>query len=352
MNKLEMSKTIIENHSNYIKELNLEDKLEKFKNNPKIKVISDSILRKEHEELVNYIIGQLKKLKENKDNLFIEKPKGLAKHINNVNNIAPTISKALQEKPKEFEAYSKKIIEILSYEKFSGNKINNLSKGESISTLNFNKKKEILSGKWSAYRYVFELGIKVCPYCNRQYISPLYSKDGKMRADLDHFFSKSKYPYLSMSIYNLVPSCKFCNSSFKGNKEFSYEENLNPFENNVSEFLEFEIIPKSYQSFYGNDDFEIVLSDKNIDDKENNQKARNNCNIFKIEELYQYHTDIVKNILIKKMLYSDEYIKKAYKRYNILNLEESEYILLSPYIDKDNLDKPLSMLINDIINKL
>ena len=52
------------------------------------------------------------------------------------------------------------------------------------------------------------------------------------------------------------------------------------------------------------------------------------------------------------MLYSDEYIKKAYKRYNILNLEESEYILLSPYIGKDNWDKPLSMLINDIINKL
>ncbi|WCM70558.1 hypothetical protein LZD60_03020 [Clostridium perfringens] len=110
MNKLEMSKTIIENHSNYIKELNLKEKLEKFKKNPEIKVISNSILKKEHEELINYIIDELKKLNENKKNLFIDKPNDLAKHINNVNKIAPTISKALQENPKEFELYSKKLL--------------------------------------------------------------------------------------------------------------------------------------------------------------------------------------------------------------------------------------------------
>lgn len=27
----------------------------------------------------------------------------------------------------------------------------------------------------------------------------------------DHFYDKSDYPYLSMSLYNLIPSCSSCN---------------------------------------------------------------------------------------------------------------------------------------------
>lgn len=47
-----------------------------------------------------------------------------------------------------------------------------------------------------------ELGIKTCPYCNRSYI---YTLDkGSVRPQYDHFFNKNRYPYLAVSIYNLI----------------------------------------------------------------------------------------------------------------------------------------------------
>ena len=60
--------------------------------------------------------------------------------------------------------------------------------------------------------FVKDLDIKVCPYCNRNYILN-FNKKGKANAtaQLDHFFDKKDYPYLSVSIYNLVPSCGTCN---------------------------------------------------------------------------------------------------------------------------------------------
>ena len=56
-----------------------------------------------------------------------------------------------------------------------------------------------------------DLGIKVCPYCNRSYIHTL--KHHGVRPQYDHFFSKIKYPYLAVSLYNLIPSCSICNQA-------------------------------------------------------------------------------------------------------------------------------------------
>lgn len=47
-----------------------------------------------------------------------------------------------------------------------------------------------------------------CPLCGVREVSTL-----------DHYLEKSKYPYLSVSPYNLVPSCKDCNYG-KKNKTF------------------------------------------------------------------------------------------------------------------------------------
>lgn len=365
MNKIFMKTEILLKHKKYILESNLEKKIENLKRDydkelfsgkEKIEIKDTKILkqfRDEHIKLMEYIEEELKKLEIGDKNIFLDTPKELAEKINKVNTLCPTISNELNNKSKIGTKYSNKILALLGYEKFSCKKIT-LKKGCTLDIMKYKEIKDMLNDNWSAYQYLLELGIKVCPYCNRQYITPIYSDNGKVRADLDHFFSKSQYPFLSMSIYNLVPSCKFCNSSLKGTKEFVYNENLNPFESNVADYLEFDIIPKSYQSFYGNDNFVLKLREKDNKNKKNNEKAKKNCEIFKIEEIYQYHNDIIKNIILKKMIYSDRYIKKAYKNYNKLqiNNEDIKYILLSPYIGKKDNDKPLSMLINNIIDKL
>lgn len=51
--------------------------------------------------------------------------------------------------------------------------------------------------------------VEVCPYCDGDLGSP----------EIDHFYSKSKYPQLSCHPINLIPVCGTCNSSEnKGNK--------------------------------------------------------------------------------------------------------------------------------------
>lgn len=61
-------------------------------------------------------------------------------------------------------------------------------------------------------QYIDDLDITVCPYCNRNYIFNFKkTKSLNTIAQLDHFFDKSTYPYFSVSIFNLVPSCQTCN---------------------------------------------------------------------------------------------------------------------------------------------
>jgi hypothetical protein len=58
--------------------------------------------------------------------------------------------------------------------------------------------------------------LEVCPACDRPR-SPMV--DNKIFSDADHFFPKSRYPFLSIHHANLVPLCLDCNRTKKGNKD-------------------------------------------------------------------------------------------------------------------------------------
>lgn len=76
------------------------------------------------------------------------------------------------------------------------------------------------------------LAVDVCPYCNRSLIAPIDDGNGKKTAigELDHYYCKSRYPYLAVSLYNLVPSCGICNGkSRKGEKDLYGTRFQNPY---------------------------------------------------------------------------------------------------------------------------
>lgn len=54
--------------------------------------------------------------------------------------------------------------------------------------------------------------IKVCPLCG---IDPLKPPGRKVREAYDHYLPKSYYPFNSINLYNLVPTCGYCNSDEK-----------------------------------------------------------------------------------------------------------------------------------------
>ena len=65
--------------------------------------------------------------------------------------------------------------------------------------------------------FVKEKDLSICPYCGASDIH-LVEKDGDSRTGyayvppIDHYFPKSKYPFLALNYYNLNPCCGRCNN--------------------------------------------------------------------------------------------------------------------------------------------
>jgi hypothetical protein len=85
---------------------------------------------------------------------------------------------------------------------------------------------------WSAYALCKSSKYRLCPYCQQALAVTIYrDRDAKaIRPTLDHFYAKHVYPYLALSLFNLIPSCHTCNSSLKGQIDFYLRPHLHPYE--------------------------------------------------------------------------------------------------------------------------
>ncbi len=109
--------------------------------------------------------------------------------------------------------------------------------------------------EWNGTTYLKKLNQLVCPYCNASFILTIDSlnhlPNGGLRAkaDLDHFIPKSKYPMFAISLYNLVPSCIYCNQRFKRDHNTSFESYYSPFDPEIEEQfkirINYEMYPKN-----------------------------------------------------------------------------------------------------------
>lgn len=98
--------------------------------------------------------------------------------------------------------------------------------------------------------------LSVCPYCNATYLYQLRKRKatgGEDKNDyfanqLDHYYPKGKYPYLAMSIFNLIPSCPTCNH-IKGSKE----NHLHPYTEEMGDNAKFTLSMKCLGELEGID---------------------------------------------------------------------------------------------------
>jgi hypothetical protein len=196
-------------------------------------------------------------------------------------------------------------------------------------------------------------GVEVCPYCNRQYITP-YQKGTKIKstADIDHFFPKFIFQLLSLSLFNFVPSCQICNSRFKLARSL---EILYPYNDGFINKAVFEVKLNSkstLESITGkNTTFDLTI---NISPTCSNKlEVENSIKLFNLREVYQCHKDYVREILYKKHAYSDTYkgqLKQLFSDMN-LGLTEVNLFLYGKDLNPGHLGKrPLSKLTYDIIN--
>lgn len=135
------------------------------------------------------------------------------------------------------------------------------------------------------------LGVDVCPYCNRKNVGlvPLEKSENgaivikNLKGQLDHFYSKSLYPYLAISRCNLVPSCSDCNESPNKYQEDAYATSLvSPYiENSPDNFLfRIDVPDELYGNRVSKDQISIV-----VDLHKKPGYERNNY-VFSIDQIY------------------------------------------------------------------
>jgi hypothetical protein len=83
---------------------------------------------------------------------------------------------------------------------------------------------------WNAYALVEKYKLRICVYCHTSHLNFHFHSAKDMRPPLDHFYPRSRYPYLGTSLYNLIPSCYQCNSSIKGSDDPLTKVLTHPFE--------------------------------------------------------------------------------------------------------------------------
>ena len=153
----------------------------------------------------------------------------------------------------------------------------------------FSEKKTTL---WCAYALCGLAKNKICPYCNQNYAFTVTGTTKDFRPTLDHFFPKAKYPFLALSLYNLVPSCYTCNSSLKGKTDFGVIPHLHPFD--MKSGFNFRISPKNNISFASlvTNKHTLKRHGKLVPDKGKSDKAtENSIATFLLEHRFELNND-------------------------------------------------------------
>lgn len=247
-------------------------------------------------------------------------------------------------------ADKEKMIELI--DKFGSYDFDN--KDHSDKLLNNIFKYKNFSKRKAAYNILKEMGITVCPYCNRIYIMTL--KSGNVRPQFDHYFPKSKYPYLALSLYNLIPSCSICNMS-KSDMDTKSSPILYPYEEEFGDEVVFTVDIEDKNQFVkylrgDSDKIKVHIVNKNF---ALSNQLENQNNRLHITELYNEHKDYIKDLFKNYYINTNERVRELLNNFPELFSTEEEVrsLMLMNDIRKENWGKrPLAKLTHDIYNEL
>lgn len=202
--------------------------------------------------------------------------------------------------------------------------------------------------------YFQKIGIKACVYCNSQ-LTVTTSKSGgsyKAKFDIDHYESKDEYPFLSISLFNLYPSCSSCNRT-KGNRRVKFELYTDEINKTIKSSYSF-LLDSHAKSKYLTSKDSSILSFKFIETPpdigfKSLQEA------FHIEELYETQRDIIEELIIKSQIYNEEYkrlLRSCFSKLS-LNAKLFERILVGNYVEDIEIHKrPMAKFTMDIARQL
>ncbi len=136
---------------------------------------------------------------------------------------------------------------------------------------------------------VDELNVVVCPYCNDSHTHKVKTDDDvKILYEFDHFIPKVFAPYLSLSFFNLVPSCHVCNSNLKSTTVFNLKDYIHPYIDDLHSWVSFSTDNPVNINDVNSFDVEIKTITTNPDEI---RKSDNSIALFTIQQRYNYFKD-------------------------------------------------------------
>lgn len=171
-----------------------------------------------------------------------------------------------------------------------------------------------------AYQYAKIFSIRVCPYCNFNYINTVMTDEACItRPEFDHFVSKGKTQLgksMALDYENLIPSCHECNSSVKSQKQFRLETHVHPFKDDFDAVATFAIDIHGVD-FLNEDNFSITIEHVSMDQAMRG-KVDNSVKDLKLLPRYQQHKGCVVDIFKLISCYS------SYRRKEIDDIVNAE----------------------------
>ncbi len=264
-------------------------------------------------------------------------------YIDEISRLKNDLRRIILSPPKELMKMVNEFQKDLYLEKNDNNKDSPTDFGKEIlkafNYKNFRRNKKLLSlAKW--------LNIVCCPYCNMHYTLYVLSKDknkAEARYQFDHFYSKNSYPFLSMSLYNLIPCCPMCNNK---KSEIELPIQFNPYYGEIASYFTFEV-KNPIPLFIGmRDEIKIDMHwNNNIDnnDKEKFDKMTN------LKEQYSCLNDVVEEVFTKAYLEKYYHYSDFFKDIPELSYSLKKRVMHGTYMDPKDINKrPLSKLCQDL----
>lgn len=201
-----------------------------------------------------------------------------------------------------------------------------------------------------AHHFFYELNIRTCPYCNRQYTFTIDKIHTQTAPEYDHFYDKAHYPLLAVSFYNLIPSCHTCNH-IKGTKTAYVNPYFRGFESC------FRLVDDDGKEL--NKAEILKQSDGKLAFLKSNGKVscydQQNIKTFGLQELYSKHDDYINSIIEKVVAYNnttqqalvDAFQSASYSPQQVFDFVWGKYLEISQFENQ-----PLSKLTKDILEQL
>lgn len=169
---------------------------------------------------------------------------------------------------------------------------------------------------------------KFCSYCNIEPVIHQVNLAGKVvrSYELDHFYDKARYPLLSYSLFNLVPSDHTCNVTNKGVTQFTDDYHLNPHHMGYSHRIGF--VPIGLTTTYKVNKIEVRIVEvagtamyrKINGNNQPNEELGDlgNLNVFKIRSKYENETHRA-SLVLNTVHKENKHFKHLKKYFNALN---------------------------------